>query len=195
MRKILLVIFMLFLVFIIYFLNRDTDIYVLSIGDYVVLNNSNFDSDIKNFFGKKLEKNVLYGNDGDYRVIDLINDINDNKKFISGGSEYTLNNSLIKADIIFISIGINDFNYNKSDNFDYVDEVLSDLDKLLSLVRKYCKERIVIFYYNLNNDKLTNYVNGRLDRLATKYDIDIMEFSEDNSILNAKIINYLDNLY
>ena len=46
MRKILLVIFMLFLVFIIYFLNRDTDIYVLSIGDYVVLNNSNFDSDI-----------------------------------------------------------------------------------------------------------------------------------------------------
>ena len=195
MRKILLVIFMLFLVFIIYFLNRDTDIYVLSIGDYVVLNNSNFDSDIKNFFGKKLEKNVLYGNDGDYRVIDLINDINDNKKFISGGSEYTLNNSLIKADIIFISIGINDFNYNKSDNFDYVDEVLSDLDKLLSLVRKYCKERIVIFYYNLDNDKLTNYVNGRLDRLATKYDIDIMEFSEDNSILNAKIINYLDNLY
>ena len=195
MRKILLVIFMLFLVFIIYFLNRDTDIYVLSIGDYVVLNNSNFDSDIKNFFGKKLEKNVLYGNDGDYRVIDLINDINDNKKFISGGSEYTLNNSLIKADIIFISIGINDFNYNKSDNFDYVDEVLSDLDKLLSLVRKYCKERIVIFYYNLDNDKLTNYVNGRLDRLATKYDIDIIDFSDNYNVLNTKIINYLDNLY
>lgn len=194
MRKILLVIFMFFLVFIIYFLNRDTDIYVLSIGDSY-LNNSNFDYDIKNFFGKKLEKNVLYEITGDYRVIDLINDIRDNKKFISGGSEYTLNNSLIKADIIFISIGINDFNYNKSDNFDYVDEVLSDLDKLLSLVRKYCKERIVIFYYNLNNDKLTNYVNGRLDRLATKYDIDIMEFSVDNSILNAKIINYLDNLY
>lgn len=194
MRKILLVIFMFFLVFIIYFLNRDTDIYILSIGDNF-LNNSNFDSDIKNFFGKKLEKNVLYEITGDYRVIDLINDIRDNKKFISGGNEYTLNNSLIKADIIFISIGINDFNYNKSDNFDYVDEVLSDLDKLLSLVRKYCKERIVIFYYNLDNDKLTNYVNGRLDRLATKYDIDIIDFSDNYNDLNTKIINYLDNLY
>ena len=195
MRKVLLVIIIFLLVIIIYFLNRDTDIYVLSIGDYVVLNNRNFDNSIKKFFGEKLEKNVLYGNDGDYRIIDLINDINNNKKFISGDSEYTLNNAMIKADIIFISIGINDFNFNKNDNYDYMDEVLNDLDRLFSIVRRYCKERIVIFYYNLDNDKLNFYVNNKLDRLATKYDIDIIEFFDDYNVLNKKIINYLDNLY
>ena len=195
MRKVLLVIIIFLLVIIIYFLNRDTDIYVLSIGDYVVLNNRNFDNSIKKFFGEKLEKNVLYGNDGDYRIIDLINDINNNKKFISGDSEYTLNNAMIKADIIFISIGINDFNFNKNDNYDYMDEVLNDLDRLFSIVRRYCKERIVIFYYNLDNDKLNFYVNNKLDRLATKYDINIIEFFDDYNVLNKKIINYLDNLY
>ena len=98
MKKIILIILMFILVFLIYYLNLDRKVYVLSIGDYVFDDNN----EIKNYLGKKLEDNVIYSNDGDYRIIDLINDIKDNKKFNFNNKEYTINNALIKAFGFFI---------------------------------------------------------------------------------------------
>ncbi len=196
MKKLLLIIFILLLVFLIYYLNIDRKKYVLSIGDYTILNNTNLYKDIKNLYGKKLEKYVLYGNDGDYRIIDLINDINNNKDFIYDRNKYTLDNAIIKADIIIISIGMNDLKYNKNNNdYDYIDEVINDLDKLFSIIRKYSKEKILVFNYYLDNDKLTRYVNSRLGKLVNKYKIDIIDYDNDYSIINNNICEYLSKLY
>lgn len=196
MKKLLLIIFILLLVFLIYYLNIDRKKYVLSIGDYTILNNTNLYKDIKNLYGKKLEKYVLYGNDGDYRIIDLINDINNNKDFIYDRNKYTLDNAIIKADIIIISIGMNDLKYNKNNNdYDYIDEVINDLDKLFSIIRKYSKEKILVFNYYLDNDKLTKYVNSRLGKLVNKYKIDIIDYDNDYSIINNNICEYLFKLY
>ena len=196
MKKILLIIFILLLVFLIYYLNIDRKKYVLSIGDSTILNNINLDEDIKKLYGKKLEKYVLYGNDGDYRIIDLINDINNNKNFIYDSYKYTLDNVLIKADIIIVSIGMNDLKYNKNNNnYDYIDEVINDLDKLFSIIRKYSKEKILVFNYYLDNDKLTRYVNSRLGKLVNKYKIDIIDYDNDYSIINNNICEYLFKLY
>ena len=196
MKKLLLIIFILLLVFLIYYLNIDRKKYVLSIGDYTILNNTNLYKDIKNLYGKKLEKYVLYGNDGDYRIIDLINDINNNKDFIYDRNKYTLDNAIIKADIIIISIGMNDLKYNKNNNdYDYIDEVINDLDKLFSIIRKYSKEKILVFNYYLDNDKLTRYVNSRLGKLVNKYKIDIIDYDNDYSIINNNICEYLFKLY
>lgn len=179
MKKIILIILMFILVFLIYYLNLDRKVYVLSIGDYVFDDNN----EIKNYLGKKLEDNVIYSNDGDYRIIDLINDIKDNKKFNFNNKEYTINNALIKADVIFISIGMNDLRFNKvNNNYDYVDEVLKDLDALFNLIRKYSKEKIYIFnYYNLG-DELTSYINSRLDKIVDRYNISVIDTSDDNYI-------------
>ena len=196
MKKLLLIIFILLLVFLIYYLNIDRKKYVLSIGDSTILNNINLDEDIKKLYGKKLEKYVLYGNDGDYRIIDLINDINNNKDFIYDRNKYTLDNAIIKADIIIISIGMNDLKYNKNNNdYDYIDEVINDLDKLFSIIRKYSKEKILVFNYYLDNDKLTRYVNSRLGKLVNKYKIDIIDYDNDYSIINNNICEYLSKLY
>ena len=196
MKKILLIIFILLLVFLIYYLNIDRKKYVLSIGDSTILNNIKLDEDIKKLYGKKLEKYVLYGNDGDYRIIDLINDINNNKNFIYDSYKYTLDNVLIKADIIIVSIGMNDLKYNKNNNnYDYIDEVINDLDKLFSIIRKYSKEKILVFNYYLDNDKLTRYVNSRLGKLVNKYKIDIIDYDNDYSIINNNICEYLFKLY
>lgn len=184
MRKILLIIFMFILVFIIYYLNLDKKIFVFSIGDYITIeNNQNIYQDIDNYLGKNLEKNIVYGNDGDYRIIDLINDIKNNKSFNYKNKEYTINNSLIKADIILLSIGMNDLRFNKNnDNYDYVDEVIKDLDKLLKIIRKYCKEKIYIFnYYNLGSSELTSYVNNRLEKVVNRYNVNIIDISYINS--------------
>ena len=189
MKKIILIIFVFVLVFIIYYLNLDKRVYVLSIGDYIIKNNNYADN-----LGKKLENNVIYSNDGDYRIIDLINDIKDNKEFSYNRREYTLDNTLIKADIIFISIGMNDLRYNKNNNnYDYIDEVIKDLDELLKLIRKYSKEKIYIFnYYNLGD--MTNYVNKRLDNISGKYKINIIDISDIKSIeLNKSDYNNINN--
>ena len=189
MKKIILIIFVFVLVFIIYYLNLDKRVYVLSIGDYIIKNNNYADN-----LGKKLENNVIYSNDGDYRIIDLINDIKDNKEFSYNRREYTLDNTLIKADIIFISIGMNDLKYNKNNNnYDYIDEVIKDLAELLKLIRKYSKEKIYIFnYYNLGN--MTNYVNRRLDNISNKYKINVIDISDIKSIeLNNNDYNNINN--
>lgn len=174
MKKIFLIIFMFILIFLIYYLNLDQKVYVLSIGDHFIVE-SDYHKDIDNYLGKKLEKSVIYSNNGDYRIIDLINDIKDNKKFTYKNNQYTINNTLIKADIIFISIGMNDLRYNKNNNnYDYVDEVISDLDILLKLIRKYSKEKIYIFnYYNFDND-FNNYINERLKKIADRYNIGVI---------------------
>ena len=196
MKKILLIILVLFLVFMIYYFNLDRKVYVLSIGDYIVNNNS--DDLIKDNLGKKYENDVIYSNDGDYRIIDLINDINDNREFNYNNKEYTLDNVLIKADLIFISIGLNDLRYNKINNYDYVDEVLTDLDEVLKLIRKYSKEKVYVFNYLIDNKELCDYVNRRLYKIVERYDMDVIDISSielssnDNNISN-KIKNVLKN--
>lgn len=196
MKKIILIIFVLFLVFMIYYFNLDRKVYVLSIGDYIVNNNS--DDLIKDNLGKKYENDVIYSNDGDYRIIDLINDINDNREFNYNNKEYTLDNVLIKADLIFISIGLNDLRYNKINNYDYVDEVLTDLDEVLKLIRKYSKEKVYVFNYLIDNKELCDYVNRRLYKIVERYDMDVIDISSielssnDNNISN-KIKNVLKN--
>ena len=185
MKKILFILITIFCVFIIYYVNLDKKIFILSIGDNLTLgiDDSNYQKDINNCLGKRLKNNVIFGNDGDYRIIDLLNDINNNKRFIYKNKEYLLDNVLIKADIIFISIGMNDLNYNNNNNYDYLDEVIRDLDTLLKLIRKYSKEDIYIFnYYNLNSNELTIYINKRLNNLVKKYDINILDISNINSI-------------
>lgn len=194
MRKLLLILFIFVLVFIIYYLNLDKKVYVLSIGDNYLFNDG-YKNYIDNFLDNKLENNIIFSNDGDYRIIDLLNDIKDNKKFIFQDKKYTINNTLIKADIIFISIGLNDLRFNKNNkNYDYVDEVMKDLDELLKLVRKYCKEKIYIFnYYSLDSSELSLYVNNQLKKIINRYDVDyidsikISKFDYDN--IGLKIIN------
>ena len=173
---------MFILIFLIYYLNLDQKVYVLSIGDHFIVE-SDYHKDIDNYLGKKLEKSVIYSNNGDYRIIDLINDIKDNKKFTYKNNQYTINNTLIKADIIFISIGMNDLRYNKNNNnYDYVDEVISDLDILLKLIRKYSKEKIYIFnYYNFDND-FNNYINERLKKIADRYNIGVISLDSYDNI-------------
>ena len=148
----------------------------MSIGDYVSINN-NID------YGKKLEKKVKY-NISDYRIVDLIDDIESNKEITYNNKRYKFANMLIKADIVVLSIGMNDllFYGEVNDNmYAYIDDILMDIDKVLSLVRYYCKEKIYIYNYFGFDDKFLGYINNRLDSLAKEYDIDMIDISKIDS--------------
>lgn len=173
MKKILILCLIIILVFLIYYFNRDRKVYILSIGDENVY--SKLLKEKVSFYKKKklLEKKVIFKNKGDYRVIDLINDINNNVNFKYNDKNYTIDNTLIKSDIIFISIGYNDLQYCSSNcNYDYIDELMNDLDKLFHLVRNYSKEKIYfINSFDIVDKDISYYINKRLNNLTKSYNI------------------------
>lgn len=174
MKKILLTFIIIFLVFIIYIFNRDKKKYILYIGDNGGISSFSIDQLVSEYKKDKLfEKFVVYKNNNDYRTVDLLNDINNNIKFQYENNNYTLDNSLIKADVIIISIGNNDLEYCKENcNYRYIDELIDDLNDLFKRIRRFSKEKIYIYpLKKVNNTELNNYMNKRFDSIIKKYQI------------------------
>lgn len=187
------------IVFLIYLGTIDKKIYYLSLDSTDGYNN---------LIANKLQKNNIlesYINeyvDNSYRITDLIKDIEDNKKITINGKTKTLKNALVKADIITISIGstdlFNQINYTDDydEIYDYIDEMLSDLEKMIKLVKQYCKEDIfLIGYYNpyeVNKiDELFNYLNKKIIELCKEYKInyiDISKIIDDKKYIDDKLI-------
>ncbi len=179
-KKILSLCVLFFSIFLIYLGIRDDKIYFLTLGDF---SSNSFNGNIKDHLinTKKLE--VYYDNfvDEDYRATDIINFIKNNE---SVTDLVTIQNNLIKADLLTLSVGKNDFidNLNFSYEFSMDDlykkfqEFYFDLDLLFTYLRKYCKETIVFigFYNSYYDDSLNDfysYVNKTLESLSHNYNI------------------------
>lgn len=201
MKKILIVGLILLSIFLIYLGNMDKKVYYLALGDSLSLSVTPYGSidygytdGIRDYLK---EKNLLevfikdYSKMG-YRTTDLIRDINDNVKITIDGKEKTLKNSLIKADLITISIGTNDIlsklntykSFSTKELYEHLDEYLNDLEKLFELIRSYCKEDIIfIGYYNFLNDNNLNdifvYLNEKTIELCNTYSINYIDIYDD----------------
>lgn len=92
----------------------------------------------------------------------LINDIKNNKKI----NNRNIQNILIKSSTIYLDLN----NLINCDNYNCTYTNISDLEKLLILIRLYSKERIIIRLLNNQND-INNYTNEKVMILAKKYDI------------------------
>ena len=197
MKKIILTILVFLIIFLIYYFNISEETYYLSLGDYLSYGINNLDKvdnsyseNIKKHYQKNLKNYVNYSSIDDYRVMDLMNDINDNKEIIYDDKEYNLQNLLVKANLITISIGMNDLIYKKNIDYNYVDQLLSDIEELLLLIRKYNKDKIYFlgFYDVINNKKLIEYANKKIENICIKNKINYV----DISMLNQYIIK---NIY
>ena len=114
MKKLLTIIIVVLAVFLIYLGFKDENVYYLSIGDYLAnginpygTKDYGYSDYVKDYLNenKKLEVFVSYVSNNK-RTIDIIKDIEDNVKIEVNGKKKTLQNALIKADIITISIFI-----------------------------------------------------------------------------------------
>ena len=202
------------LIFIIFKITLNNNIYYLALGDYLTVGNSYNSNSNKSYSDyiadnlKDKEKLYFYTKgfaNSNYRNIELLNDIKNNKRIKVNNKEITLKNALIKADIVTLSIGMNDLFYkiNFSTDFSddyilykYVDEVISDMDKLLLELRTSCKEEIIVTsFYNpfintnlfLSTEPIIEYANSKLLYLLRKYD---MKYFNINKIFSANP-NYL----
>ena len=187
MKKIIFTIIVITITFLIYSLNINHKVYYLSIGDFLSygINNknmvdNNYSNNIKNKYKDNLENYVNYSSIDDYRVMDLINDINYNKTIIYNNREYKLQNLLIKANLITISIGMNDLIYKKNLDYDYVDNLIKDIDCLFEIIRKYNKDNIYYLgFYNIIDDKeMIDYINEKLERICINHKIKFINIDE-----------------
>lgn len=164
-------------IFLINIANEDKEIYYVNID---TTNRMKYNDKIVNKIKKKnkLEKYINYFSKKDYRTTDLIKDIEDNKKI----NNQTIQNALIKSDILTLYVGINDINYkinnNKEELYEYTDQVLDDIEKLLKLIRDYSKEKIYVIGYDNNKgisyNEYFNYTNKRLKSICEEYRINFV---------------------
>ena len=195
MKKTIFFLSVLVIVFLIYIINTNNKIYYLSVGDYLSygindLNNTNnnYSESIKKNIGKNLKKYVNYSTIDDYRVNDLINDINYNKEILYENKSYRFQNLLVKANYITLSIGMNDLIYKKklyTLNYEYIDELLLDVDNLFRILRNYNKDKIYFlsFYNIINNKEIVDYSNKKLKLLCEKYKINFIDISNLNKYI------------
>jgi len=210
MKKILIFGIILLSTFLIYLATLDRKVYYLSLGDSLALgatpyggHDYGYSDYVKDYINnkKKLEKYINSFANDNYRTIDLMNDIKNNKTIIYNNKKVSIKNALIKADLITLSIGSNDFlsyitirDLNSAELYKYLDEVIVDIEALFKLMREYCKEDIIYIglynYFNIDMlDPIIEYGNQRLKVICENYDIKYI----DTYTLFKTNIDYLPN--
>lgn len=208
MKKVLLILILFLSCYFIYNKTIDKKIYYLTIGDslskgineYGVVSYG-YNGYVKDYLyqEKKLEKYNQTFTNSDYRITDILkmleyNETKDNQ---------TLNRLIKKADIITISLGMNELYYKLDNNnqkiYTYIDTMMSDLDKIFNYIDIFKHEKVFILgYYNItgNNQDIFNYANYKLKELSEKRNfiyIDLSKVFDNNPSYFSKSNNYIPN--
>ena len=207
MKKILILGIIILSIFLIYLTTIDKKVYFIAIGDEISLGltkegyyEKSFPLYIKEYLEEKNKLEIFIDDyiEQGYRITDLINDINNNKEIEE--TNKTIKNVLIKADLVTITIGTNDIlskinNEEHLTKIDYkrlhknIQEIVNDLDKLLNLIREYCKEDIIVVGPNIKTEnenlkKIIDYANEKFKETSKKYSI---EYIKTDEIIKEKI--------
>lgn len=206
MKKIIFLIIIITLVLAIYILNEDNKVYYLALGDQITLNND-FSSDVTKYLkNKNIHENSIteFAKIG-YRTTDLINDIKNNRKETVDNKKIYIRNAIIKADLITISIGMNDFIYYIDNNNLLSNNLINlknDMDCLLKEIRFISKEKIILIGINKPKnidskiDQTLKKINNIYSELAQKYNIKYLDIynDEETNIINKKLLIYIKDV-
>ena len=178
MKKIIFLISCVLVVILIYVIKSDKKVIYFEISDNYIVGGES----VKYLSNKKLlEDHIYFKNTDNYRLIDIYNDITNNKKISFNNKDYTINNLFIKSRYIVLNIGHTDLMYmNKSslEPLDYIDSFISDYEDILKSIRSISKENIiVIFDYDLKN-KYNDYLYNKMKLLTTRYKANMLYKSE-----------------
>lgn len=139
--------------------------------------------------------------DVNYKVSDIVKilEYNESKNNIS------LNRLIKEADIITISLGIDEIYYkinkNNQNIYTYIDNMISNYNKILNYISKFHHDKVYILgFYNTtkNNIDIFNYANYKLELLTKKYNytyIDLAKILDNNPTYISQISNnYMPNI-
>ncbi|MBR3660443.1 MAG: hypothetical protein IKN63_00875 [Bacilli bacterium] len=214
MKKIIVPILILVLVFIIYKFNDKNLIDYMVIGDSISLGINSYGN--KTYGYNDYLKIYLENNDmlhkyndyfckSNYTVKELTNDITNNKNILYNDKKYNIRKELREADLLTISIGMdeivkilnednNNFNNIKND----LDNMIIDMNNLLKKITELSKSKIILigYYnpstnYNKNTDTIFAYISDKYTSLAKKYNIQYVDIynliKQDKSYIPNKM--------
>lgn len=221
-KKIIVFILLIFIVYLIYYFNHDTKITYLALGDALSVgidSNGNTNYGYSNYLAnylKKKDKLKFYTNNfasTTSRISDLLYDLEINQIINFEGEDISLKKCLGDADLITLSIGMNDIitnltlstttveNFANEDITTISEDIIKDLEQLFKELRKYCKKQIIfINYYNPYSvessslDRLFNYINNKTKELTAKYNIEYLDIY-NNFKNNSSYLSNPTNIY
>ena len=207
MKKIILPLLLILLIFIIYKTNDNNLIDYMVIGDSVSCGLNSYGNKTygyNDYIKSYLENNKMLHRYNDYFIKDkytikeLINDIDNNKNVLYKDKHYNIKKELREADILTISIGMDELvhilnNDNVNNN---LDNLITDMDILLKKVTSLSKNKVILIgYYNPNNnysketDRLFSYISDKYKKLSKKYNVEYIDIYN----IIKKNNNYLPN--
>ena len=214
MKKIIIPILIIFLVFIIYKANEDNLIDYMVIGDSLSLGINSYGNKTygyNDYLKSYLDNNNLlhkyndYFSKINYKIEELTSDIEINKNILYNDKTYNIKKELREADLVTISIGMDQvvdiINNNDITNFENVkndlDILVKNMDKLLKNITSLSKSKIILIgYYNPYNDynkeseRIFSYLSDKYVFLAKKYSINYVDIyniiKRNNSYLPNK---------
>ena len=207
MKKVILILILFFSCYIIYNKTIDEKNYYLSIGDFLSKGVNEYGSVVygyNDYFKDYLQKekklkgyNKIFTN-SDYRIIDIVKVLEYNEK----KEDTSLNYLIKKANIITISLGMNELYYKLNNNknvYTYIDDMLQNYEKIFKYINLFHHKKIyIIGYYNISNrnNDIFDYANYKLKELCNKYNftyIDLAKIFNNNPIYFNKKDSFIPN--
>ena len=210
MKKILVVVLIFVLVYIIYKANDNELIDYMSLGDSInegINSYGNHSYGYNDYLKSYLENNDLlhkynsYYSKNNYTILELIDDIKDDKSVLYDDKTYNIKKELREADLVTIAIGMDELVeiLNMKEDLDTIkpklDTMISNMDTLLKNITSLSKTKIILIgYYNPYQDtkessRIFAYLNDKYKNLADKYKITYVDIY--NAIKQDK--TYLPN--
>ena len=199
MKKVILILILFLSCYFIYNKTIDEKIYYLTIGDSLSkgINEQGeltygYNDYVRDYYQKKnlLKEYNKNFTDNDYRIIDIIKILEYNEK----KEEQSLNYLIKKADVITISLGMNELydklEKNTNNIYTFIDEMINNYSKILSYISlSHNKKVFVIGYYNIlkENNDLFEYANYKLKIICDKY---LFTFIDSSKIFNNNPIYF-----
>ena len=192
MKKILVVILIFVLVFIIYKANDNELIDYMSLGDSInegINSYGNHSYGYNDYLKSYLENNDLlhkynsYYSKNNYTILELVDDIKDDKSVLYDDKTYNIKKELREADLVTIAIGMDELVeiLNMKADLDTIkpklDTMIGNMDTLLKNITSLSKTKIILIgYYNPYQDtkessRIFAYLNDKYKSLANKYKI------------------------
>ena len=182
MKKAILILFIFLSCYFIYNATTDNKLYYLNIGDGLAVGINN-NQVISAGYGQRIKDRLILDDklegynssftSSDYRITDINRAIIFHEKVYVNGDEFTINELLKKADIVTISVGMNELYYkllmNNDNIYGYINDMLDDMRELLSNVKRFNDgEVFVLGYYNVTNSDydVFTYLNYNLEKIV-----------------------------
>ena len=208
MKKVILILILFLTCYFIYNKTIDEKIYYLTIGDFL---SKGVNSDgtltygygeyIKDYLQDKKQLNEYNKTftDSSYRIIDIIKIIEYNEK----KEDQSLNYLIKKADIITISLGMNEL-YSKIENntnsiYTYIDEMINNYNKIFEYIDLFHSKKVfVLGYYNVfeKDNDIFEYANYKLKDICNKYNfmfLDLSKLFNNNPLYFDKKATFIPN--